>query len=145
MGDFKKTLKKRIGFISIYNSIVLLLLLKGIFHIATKSNTIHIANFNLGICIGIQLILLYYLAQYKKALKDEDSLKKLYILENDERSKYIAEKIGEKSINITILGLGLATMISGYFNDTIFFTLLATLVFSALVKVFFKIYYNKIL
>lgn len=147
MEDFKKVLKKRIAFASVYNFIVLILLLFGIFHMVVDSDSSagnYISGFNMGICVGIQIVMAYYLGQYIRALKDETELKKLYIAEYDERTKFIEQKIGGKAVNFIIIGLGLATVISGYFSITVFFTLLATFIFSILVKLILKIYYSKL-
>lgn len=72
---------------------------------------------------------------------------KLYftLMGNDERKMQIMEKTGAVRINICIVELGFATMISGFFNEIVFFTLLGATIFIALVKGMFKIYYyNKL-
>lgn len=146
MEKFKETLKKRLWCGLIYNIVILFLLVFGVFDMVTGSNehiTDYISGFNLGVCVGIQFVMLYYLGKYIAALKDESKLKELYISENDERSKFISEKIGGRAVNIIVLGFGLATVVSGYFNVTVFFTLLGALIFSVLVKFILKVYYNK--
>lgn len=147
MKEFKEVLKKRMKFVAIYNLLVLILLSNGILHMFVGYNSHkgnYIVGFDVGICIGIELLMLYHLGEYIKALKDESILKKLYISENDERSKYIAEKIGGKAVDIIILALCICAIIFGYINEIVFFTLLATLIFCILVKKILKVYYSRL-
>ena len=63
MEDFKKVLKKRIAFASVYNFIVLILLLFGIFHMVVDSDSSagnYISGFNMGICVGIIVLWISY-------------------------------------------------------------------------------------
>jgi hypothetical protein len=53
------------------------------------------------------------------------------------------QKTGAAGINICIIRLALATIVAGYFNELIFFTLLGATLFVALIKRLFKIYYHK--
>ena len=79
----------------------------------------------------------------QRALKDEALLKRMYIAETDERNRLIRDKVGNTGFN-TVMGLlMLATVVAGYFEKTIFLTLLATLLCTTLIKVGMKIYYGK--
>lgn len=104
-----------------------------------------IISFHGGVLFGVISLLICHISKNIRAMKDEKSLKELYIKENDERRMMIMQKTGSVGINICILGFGIATIIAGFFNEIIFFTLLGATLFTALVKGFFKVYYfNKI-
>lgn len=101
-----------------------------------------ISGFQVGIFIGLQIAVLTYIAKYRKALKDELQLKKLYVEENDERTKLINDKIGGVGFNFTLGVIATATVISGFFHQIIFITLLVVLSFIVLEKGFLKLYYR---
>ena len=146
MKKYRDILKKRLALASLYNAVVLILLALGIFHMTTGSNAHvkdYISGFNLGFCVGVQIVMLFFMGKYYSALKNDGQLKKLYIAENDERGKFIRAQIGGAGINIVICGLAVGTIISGYFNETVFFTLMGTMLFTALVKLVLKLIYSK--
>lgn len=101
-----------------------------------------IPGFQVGVFIGFQLIMIIHIAKYRKALKTEDELKKLYIKEHDERTKLIKDKIGGVGFNFSLVAITTAAIIAGFFNQIIFFTLLSILIFMSLSKGFLKIYYK---
>ena len=102
-------------------------------------------NFIMGALVGIQAIIIGMIIKYSVALRNEETLKKLYIKENDERLKYIRTKVGGSGLKVVLAGLLLAMMVSGYFSKTVFFTLFAVELFVALVMLSLKLYYsNKI-
>ncbi|MCM3129583.1 hypothetical protein ACFQ3J_07630 [Paenibacillus provencensis] len=72
----------------------------------------------------------FFLAKYIKASRNEAELKKLYIEENDERNAVILQSASSLSMVMIFVGLGIASMIAGFFNAVIFYTLLAALLFS---------------
>ncbi|MFD1178972.1 hypothetical protein ACFQ3W_22085 [Paenibacillus puldeungensis] len=77
------------------------------------------------------------------ALSSEDRLKKMYIEMNDERSKLIKDKIGGMGFNFSIAVVATATIVSGFFHQLVFVTLLAVLIFLVTVKAVLKLYYKK--
>lgn len=87
--------------------------------------------------------MVYNMGKISAALKDEEKLKKLYITENDERHQYISAKIGGIGINIVIGCLTLGAVISGYFHEVVFFTLIATMLFAVIVKLVLTLVYSK--
>lgn len=105
------------------------------------SDMIH--GFQVGIFIGIQIIIVIQIKKYNTALKNKDILKKLYIEEHDERTKLIKDKIGGIGLNLCIGGIAVAAVTAGFFNQIVFITLLSVLIFTVLVKGFFKVYYRK--
>ena len=66
----------------------------------------------------------------------------LYNEENDERMNYIYQQMGKSFTNITTVIMVFATIISGYFNSIVFFTLLATTIVQLLIQCILKWYYT---
>lgn len=100
-----------------------------------------IMGFHTGVLCGFGLLLIRDIFKNLRAMKDEKELKKLYIEENDERKIMIMQKTGAMGMTICTIGLGFATVISGFFNEIVFFSLLGATVFTTLIKGLFKIYY----
>lgn len=146
MENFKKTLQMRMRLLAVYNFFLLMLIVIGVFH-PTAGTTQHVTDFmsgaNVGLYAAIQAGLIAAVTKYGAALKDEGKRKALYIEENDERRKYIFTQMGGMAINICLGGLMLATVTAGFYNQTVYFTLLGVLGFCALVKGGLKLYYNK--
>lgn len=145
MEKFKSTILKRIiGFI-FYSVAVLGFAVFGI--IAMNNNYPWInekmISFDIGASAGIELVMVYYVAKYAGSITNEEKLRKLYIEETDERKEYISSKIGVNGLVIIMLSLLLGGIIAGYFNMTVFVTLIAAAIFCALMTLGLKIYYNK--
>lgn len=145
MEKFKNTILRRIiGFI-FYSVAVLAFAIFGL--VAMKNNCLGIneemMSFDMGVSCGIEIVMVYFVAKYAGSITNEEKLKKLYIEETDERKKYISSKIGRNGLVIIMLSLLLGGIIAGYFNKTVFITLIAAAVFCALVTLGLKIYYNK--
>ena len=85
------------------------------------------AGYNLGLLIALQVGAIYFITKYNKALKNKAQLKKLYIEKHDERKELIQYKSSALGISIFIFILLLATIISGFYNLVVFYTLLPEL------------------
>lgn len=143
MEKFKEKIRKR----TIYMSIIILLLGISYFIFMINRNSLpevpeFITGFQMGIFIALEIILIYLLVRYTASLKNEKSLMKLSIEENDERTKMIKQMTGAMGTSICDIGLTFASVVAGFFNQIVFFTLLGAVVFTLLVKVVLKIYYN---
>lgn len=139
MEIFKQKLRNRLIFAGIYCAIILILIFVAGYIGLNDSAT----SFALGFGVGIEAVMIFFIVKCIIALKSEDKLKKLYIEEHDERQKHLNAMVGGAGINISILFLALAMLISNYFNQTVFLTLLAVIMFVILLKLTLKIYYNK--
>ncbi|KOR89245.1 hypothetical protein [Paenibacillus solani] len=102
-----------------------------------------IKGFHTGAFIGIEVAVVSFLVKYIKASKNEAELKKQYIEENDERSIMILHSASILSIAIILIGLGIASVIAGFFNPLIFYTLLVCLLFVLIVFFALWMYYAK--
>ncbi|HAS74522.1 MAG TPA: hypothetical protein DCS67_10290 [Clostridiales bacterium UBA8960] len=142
---FKSKLQKRNILATAYNFFVVLIILINRSlgkELALPDESIH---FTIGFFVGIQLLVIIGMFKTQSALRDDAKLRALYIKEHDERTLSIEEKIGGPGINLIIAALGLATIIAIYLNQTVFFTLLSTLIFTVIVKAALKLYYRKTL
>ncbi|MDF2573055.1 MAG: hypothetical protein K0R55_4659 [Sporomusa sp.] len=101
-----------------------------------------IKGFHSGIFTGLELILVFFTAKNLTSMKNETVLKKLYIEETDERTAMIMQKTGAMGMTICMIGLAAATVVSGFYNEVVFFSLLGATIFTALIKGFFKLYYH---
>jgi hypothetical protein len=147
MEKFKDVLKKRMALVGGLNGLALVFIsLSGVYGFmaadGSKDISDMIRGFQVGIFIALQIMVIVYFGMYYKALQSDEALKKLYIEENDERTKYIQDKIGGTGFNLIIGAMGTATVIAGFFNQTVFLTLLGALIFIVLIKGFLKLYYR---
>ncbi|MDV3427166.1 MAG: hypothetical protein LIR50_08290 [Bacillota bacterium] len=149
MENYKKVIKRRMHLAAIFNCIVVIFIALtawyGSYLAQNGRSTFSqgfIPGFQTGGFIGLQLVVLYHIAKYRKAIKNEESLKRLYIEENDERKKLIRDKIGGTGLNFIIGSGAAAVIISGFFNESVFITLLGALIFIVMVKGFLKLYYR---
>ncbi len=142
---FKAKLKKRLMWAGIYNLFVVLIIFVNRYVGNQYSISDMASGFTTGFFIGIQFLVIIGMFKIQSALKDEAKLKMLYIKEHDERTLAINEKIGGLGINLIIAGLGLATVITIYIDQTVFLTILGVLQFTVLVKGSLKLYFHKTL
>jgi|LSQX01.2.fsa_nt_gb uncharacterized membrane protein len=101
-----------------------------------------IKGFHAGAFVGVAFMLMFLVGKYFMCLRKEESLRKLYIEENDERTKMIMQKSGAIGMVICMIGLAIATIVAGFLDKTVFLSLLGALLFISLVRGFIKIYYH---
>ena len=101
------------------------------------------AGYSAGFCSGFTLVSLVFAVKYAVVLRDPEKLKKLYVLETDERSRLIREKTASGSFVITVFILGFATVIATFFSDTVVCVLAAVIGVMAAVKMSLKFYYDR--
>jgi len=147
MEQYRKILNRKLTLMTVFTALVAtFIVLTGVFVNITVGINEHISDmihgFQVGVFIGLQLTMLVYIANYRKALKNEDELKKLYIKEHDERTKLINDKISGVGFNFCLVAITTATIMAGFFNEIIFFTLLGVLSFMSLAKGSLKIYFK---
>lgn len=144
MDKFKGRIRNRILFLIILlASLIVIYLVLFLNQDNLSKPSSEIISFHGGALSSFGILLILNIFINLKAIKDEKELKKLYIKENDERAIMIIQKTGAVGINICIVGLAIATIIAGYFNEIVFFTLLGATLFVSLIKGLFKIYYHR--
>jgi hypothetical protein len=102
-----------------------------------------VSGYQLGIFISVEVLLAVYVVKYVLAIKSDEALKKMYIQETDERKRMIRQMAGSNATLICYISLIIATVVAGYFNEAVFFTLLGVIVFTALVMGSLKLYFWK--
>lgn len=105
-----------------------------------------VAGFTHGMGFGLLVLLLAFsvrqIVMAQKAMRDEATLKKMYIQETDERTLFIQNKVGGAGLRLVLLLLVFASMVASYFSATVCFTLAAAAVGISLVLLGFKLYYR---
>lgn len=145
MKEFRlKMIKKRWIFISLNFIAVIIINLSSIYgHPTYNTNTNDmIQGFRVGICIGMEIVLLYQIVGIVKALKSEDNLRQLYIKENDERNKFISLQTSSIGYSIALFGMALAVIVSSFFNSVVCITLLLATLFLIIIILLLYVYYR---
>ena len=143
--DYEKTLKVRRN-LSVLG-IVLGLVVLVIVNLWKPEADLAFADFLKGVYtgtgIGLMLFSALFWVKVRKLLKDPELQKKTRIQEQDERQTLIAMKTSSSALLILIGLEYFALLLSGMFNATVFFTLLAVLIAVLVVMIGCKLYYNR--
>lgn len=99
-------------------------------------------GFQGGVAFALLLGLLALFLAAGHVMKNDAKLEKLFIAEQDERNRYIRNRIGGVGINVMLVLLAVAAIIAGFFNETVFFTLFGTLACISLLKSGLKLYFR---
>ncbi|MBP7176611.1 MAG: hypothetical protein KBA53_10435 [Thermoclostridium sp.] len=145
MEKFKVKVQKRVMILAltaISIAAVYLLLVSGLV-IATPSIPGFIKGFHMGSFLGVELILVFFTVKYLTAMKNEATLKKLNIEENDERTRMIMEKTGGVGMIVFVIASAIAAIVAGFFNETVFYTLLAATAAASLIRGACKLYFYR--
>ena len=143
--DYEKTLKAR-RTLSVLG-IVLGLVVLVIVNLWKPEADLAFADFLKGVYtgtgIGLMLFSALFWVKVRKLLKDPELQKKTRIQEQDERQTLIAMKTSSSALLILIGLEYFALLLSGMFNATVFFTLLAVLIAVLVVMIGCKLYYSR--
>ena len=96
-----------------------------------------------GLCASGEIAACLFAVRYRKALRDDTALRKLYNTENDERKKLIRSKAGVPFVLVTSVGMLLAAVVAGYFSLTVFYTLVAAVLAQLVLSCALKLFYSK--
>ncbi|MCM1357775.1 MAG: hypothetical protein NC205_04205 [Prevotella sp.] len=143
MEKYRKNLILRILVLSF---VVLLAAGLGIFNVFGTNENIKenvIFSFQCGFITGLGLASVLLIIHYSKAVKDSDKLNLLFNKENDERLKYIKSKSGMPMLLITSMIMIFSGTIFGYFNTTVFYTLIVASMCQLLIAGIVKMVYMK--
>lgn len=148
MEEFRKQVKRTLNIYRavLIAAIVILIVLNGIEITALlgEKTAADLGNgFGTGVCSSIITLMIINVCRYSAALKNDEKLKKLYILETDERERLIYEKSNSSSFRAVIILLGLAAMVASFFSKPIFYTIVAIIISIALIQAAFKFYYRR--
>lgn len=145
MKSFREEIRGRMIWMGIACAALAALVGGGFFIGLAVQGDSHIGGFITGVQTGlfaaVLAVLVRQLFGYRKALADDKALRTLEIQHSDERTRYIRDRIGGVGLNVVLFMLAAATVVSGFFDHTVFFTLLAALGATALVKALLKGYF----
>lgn len=144
MENYANKIKKR----SVYLIIILLATVITYIGLTIKTDSFSkmpsfIQGYNLGVVTGVVLFISFHLFKNYSVLKQKEKLKKQYIEENDERTKTIKQKTGASATYILTLAFALATIVAGFLNEVVFYTLLAVTFSTLFIISILKRYYMK--
>lgn len=126
MEEYRKSLKRRIGLLSIPVCIAGLLGTYDVFGATEAMKNSYIFCFQCGGASALGLLCIILIFRYRALLNNEEKLQLEYIKETDERLAAIRTKAGMPLLLILSIGMIFAGIIAGYFNIIIFYTLITT-------------------
>lgn len=147
MDNYRNKVKKRVAWLSIFIVFVFFICIYDVFFLSrsevlkTPGNMMQ--RFQIALIIGLGGVAGFHRSRFARALKDEHELKLLCNRENDERMKAIRAKAGMPVLMICSVAILIAAIAAGYFNITIFYTLLITSAAQLMLGLILKIYYMK--
>lgn len=109
----------------------------------TKNASDFAQGISMGVFVGMEVVAIYNLARTYAALHNEEKLKQMYIKETDERNIAIQKETSQKGLTISTMGTSIAAIVAGFFDEKICFSLVAVLLFSALMTIIVNAYYNR--
>lgn len=141
MKEFREKLEKKERYYSLFMCSAMLIFFGCNFLMESAS------DFADGMIVGffssVMAVMLIKLVSVHSALKNEDELKKMYIAETDERNIAIGKETAGTATVISMMCIALAAIVAGFINVTVCITLEASLLFSVIITVSVRAYYNK--
>ena len=122
--------------------IVVLIIIFIVLKILEYRKVLH-GDTNIGFFSTGIIVLVMNILRMKKALRDEKSLKELYIRNTDERVISIQLRAANSTSLLTIFLLCIGMMVSSYINDTVAYTLAAALGIYILIYLSSLVYFIK--
>lgn len=142
--DIQKRIKQNIGLLACSSIFLIVAASRTIpVQLDTENASDYVSGFQLGLLIVLVIYFLNNVVKYNKALKEEKLLKQIYYKEHDERMNYINQKVGESSMWITTVIMTIATVITGYFNFTVFCTMIGVTLLQGIIQILLKWYYTR--
>ncbi len=147
MNAYRDTLKKRLKLLIALNALAIFcicvtLWLSQLINHGEQMLDGMMTGYQIGIFLGLQMIMVIMMIRYRKAIQNDQLLKKMQIYETDERNKWIQGEIGAISFKLIVSGTLLGSVIAGFFNQTIFLTLFCMTIFIVMVQLGLKLYYQ---
>jgi len=145
MDKYKEAVRKRIrGVILATLFIVTFVICMHFFVIKSADGaTGDLFSFLEGGVIGLDFVALLYMLQYRKALDNDEKLKKMYNEEHDERTQFIRQKSGFPFFTAAGAVLIVGGVAAGYINSTVSYTMAACGIFILLYQLGLKFYYMR--
>lgn len=136
MEEYRKRLKRNVIFKAVFAVIAVMIVIASYLRAETMDASERAGSFFQGFQAGLFAVwagvTIYGIFVSVKALRNREYLRKLYIEENDERKIEICTKGQAKAYRMCLIVFMTAAVISGYYNETVFYTLMVVTGFSAL-------------
>lgn len=147
MEEYRKILKKRRIIYLIISLITILsyattLLIEMFKEEKTADDSFYLGLLS-GMSFGIAIVSIVYILKINKGIKNTEKLNELYIMETDERLKYIELKTGKVTMFVISYLFLFGIIISYHFDKTVSMTLAYAIMVIALIKMIVKFYYRK--
>lgn len=142
MEKFRKKLKRDVVFGGIFCALYVALIVTLRFILPETQDSLG-STYTMGFFGGICGVMLVLVIRNAAALKNDEQLKKLYIAEKDERTKAVEATAGKAAVKIVLSGLSVAMLVAANTDKTVFYWLLGAVIFTAVVMIITKAYYNK--
>lgn len=143
MDQYKKKLRARILWLAALSIITSLFGIYDVFFASEATKNSKMFEFQIGMLAAICLLSTISTIRYNNILKDDSKLKLEFNKENDERYKAIKSKAGLPMVLILSILTIISAIIAGYFNITIFYTLIIAAMCQMLISGFIKLIYMK--
>ncbi len=149
MNEYKATVKSRLMVwvvctVLSVGIVVLGVLLSGKVGVTNDSFMDGMAKgFPVGLFSGFCAVMIFNILHCMRALTNDVALKKMYILENDERKKMIRQSALGKSFFITLGVLAVGIVVASFYNNIVTITMTAVLTVHVLVGAILKLYYSQ--
>jgi len=145
MEKYREVVRKRIRIVMVVTVLVVTLVLCMHFFIAKSVNGAsgNLFSFLEGGVIGLDLVAMFYMVQYRKALNDDEKLRKMYNEEHDERTQFIRQRSGFPVFTAAAAALIVGGVAAGYINSTVSYTMSACGIFIILYQLALKFYFKR--
>lgn len=143
MEQFRKKLKIRISWLSVLSLTTALVGIYNVFLAPETLKNITVFEFQGGALIAICILSSLNIIKYISILKDDNKMKLKRNKETDERFKTIKSKAGIPIVPVLSVLMIMSGIIAGYFNITVFYTLIIVAMCQILISGVIKIIYMK--
>lgn len=140
---YRREIKNRVSVYQALTAVALVFVIIGNVLLKDRGQMVEsVRGFATGLFIGIELVCVFQLGKLWKMLKDEEVLKEVYIREHDEREALIQMKSGLHVIPVLSFIILICAILVGFFNDTVFYTLVVVGIGQILIAFALKIYWK---
>jgi len=142
MESYRKSIALRIVLFSLAIALFACILVYNFFFASEAMKESVVTGFQCGFASAGTIVLIFCIVRYRQTLANEEKLRLLYNQEHDERMSAIRSKAGVPMVLVLSLLLAFAGMIAGYFNETMFYTLVLAALGQLLISLVVKFYYK---
>lgn len=145
MDKYKEVVRKRIRGVTIATLFIVTFVICMHFFVIKSADgaTGNLFSFLEGGVIGVDLVAMFYMLQYRKALDNDEKLKKMYNEEHDERTQFIRQKFGFPFFTAAGAVLIVGGVAAGYINSTVSYTMAACGIFILIYQLGLKLYFMR--